>query len=36
MGTDVNYDTLVSTYESRVAAARKQLNSYINYITRDD
>lgn len=36
VGTDVNYDTLVSTYESRVSAARKQLNSYINYITSDD
>ncbi|MBQ3865866.1 MAG: hypothetical protein II776_03110 [Clostridia bacterium] len=35
-GSDVNYDTLVSTYESRVEAARKALNNYINYITVDD
>ncbi|MBR2615626.1 MAG: hypothetical protein IKC69_02990 [Clostridia bacterium] len=34
-GTDVNYDTLVSTYESRVAAARKALNNYLNYINTD-
>ena len=35
-GTDVNYDTLVSTYESRVEAARKALSNYINYITQED
>ena len=35
-GSDVNYDTLVSVYESRVTAARKALNSYINYITAND
>ena len=34
-GSDVNYDTLVSTYQSRVEAARKALNSYIDYITND-
>ena len=34
-GSDVNYDTLVSLYESRVNAARKALNNYINYITED-
>ena len=35
-GSDANYDTLVSTYQSRVEAARKQLNSYIDYVTSDD
>ncbi len=35
-GTDVNYDTLVSQYESRVNAARKALNNYMNYITTDN
>ncbi|MBP5289358.1 MAG: hypothetical protein J6Z79_05745 [Clostridia bacterium] len=35
-GTDANYDNLVSTYESRVQAARKALNKYINYIDADD
>ena len=35
-GSDVNYDTLVSLYESRVTAARKALNNYINYITSED
>ncbi len=35
-GTDVNYDTLVSVYESRVSAARKALNNYINYVTAED
>ncbi|MBP5289210.1 MAG: hypothetical protein J6Z79_04985 [Clostridia bacterium] len=35
-GSDVNYDTLVSLYESRVTAARKALNNYINYITNED
>ncbi|MBQ3865865.1 MAG: hypothetical protein II776_03105 [Clostridia bacterium] len=35
-GSDLNYDTLVSLYESRVQAARKALNNYINYITADD
>lgn len=34
-GSDVNYDTLVSVYESRVTAARKALNSYVNYITEE-
>ena len=36
IGTDVNYDTLVSTYESRVEAARKALNNYLNYISVND
>ena len=31
-GSDANYDTLVSTYQSRVDAARKALNNYIDYI----
>ena len=35
-GTDANYDNLVSTYESRVNAARKQLQSYINYIDQEE
>ncbi|MBQ3865868.1 MAG: hypothetical protein II776_03120 [Clostridia bacterium] len=35
-GSDVNYDTLVSTYEARLKAARKALNNYVNYITADD
>ena len=35
-GSDVNYDTLVSTYEARVEAARKALNNYINYISAND
>ena len=35
-GSDVNYDTLVSLYESRVTAARKALQNYINYITVED
>ena len=35
-GSDVNYDTLVSLYESRVNAARKALKNYINYVTAED
>ncbi|MBQ3865867.1 MAG: hypothetical protein II776_03115 [Clostridia bacterium] len=35
-GTDVNYDTLVSTYKSRVDAARTALNTYVNYVTNED
>ena len=35
-GTDVNYDTLVSLYDSRYQAARKALNNYINYISNED
>ncbi|MBP5288710.1 MAG: hypothetical protein J6Z79_02410 [Clostridia bacterium] len=35
-GSDVNYDTLVSLYESRVTAARKALKNYINYVTAED
>ena len=31
-GTDVNYDTLVSTYESNVEAARKSLQEYIDLV----
>ena len=30
-GTDVNYDTLVSSYEAKVAAARKALQQYIEF-----
>ncbi|MBR7165630.1 MAG: hypothetical protein IKD18_05060 [Clostridia bacterium] len=30
-GTDVNYDTLVSAYEAKVAAARKALQQYIRF-----
>lgn len=32
VGTDVNYGNLVSTYETRLNAARKALNEYRNYI----
>ena len=35
-GTDVNYDTFKSTYESRVNAARKALENYINFINVGD
>ena len=35
-GSDVNYDTLVSLYESRLNAARKALRNYVNYITNDE
>ena len=35
-GSDVNYDTLVSTYESRLTAARKALQKYITYVTNED
>ena len=35
-GSDVNYDTLVSLYESRLSAARKQLQKYIDYISTDE
>lgn len=34
-GTDVNYETFVSNYESRVNAARKALQNYINFINVD-
>ncbi|MBR3836847.1 MAG: hypothetical protein IKJ74_01765 [Clostridia bacterium] len=34
-GTDVNYDTLVSSYEAKVAAARKALTNYLNYINTE-
>ncbi len=34
-GTDANYDTFVSTYESRVMSARKGLQSYIEYINTE-
>lgn len=35
-GSDnTNYDALVSTYESRLASARKGLNAYLEYITAD-
>jgi len=30
-GTDVNYDTLVSSYEAKVSAARKALQQYIQF-----
>ncbi|MBQ3866298.1 MAG: hypothetical protein II776_05300, partial [Clostridia bacterium] len=36
IGNDANYDTLVSTYESRVEAARKALRNYVNYVTQED
>ena len=36
VGSDANYDTLVSTYESRVEAARKALNRYVDFISEDD
>ena len=35
VGTDVNYDNLVSTYEARLDAARKALNNYLNYIDQE-
>ena len=35
VGTDANYDTFVSTYESRVMSARKGLQSYIEYINTE-
>ncbi len=35
-GSDVNYDTLVSLYESRLSAARKQLQKYVDYISTDE
>ncbi|MBP5289763.1 MAG: hypothetical protein J6Z79_07845 [Clostridia bacterium] len=35
-GSDVNYDTLVSLYESRVKAARKGLTNYIDYVNAED
>jgi hypothetical protein len=34
-GTDVNYETFTSNYESRVSAARKALQNYINFISTD-
>ena len=36
VGTDVNYDTLVSLYEARLAAARKALNNYLKYLDELD
>ncbi len=35
-GTDANYDTFVSTYESRFNAARKALMDYLNYINTEE
>ncbi len=35
VGSDVNYDTFVSTYTSRVQAARTALADYQSYITAD-
>jgi hypothetical protein len=32
IGTDVNYDTLVSKYDERLSAARKALNSYLTVL----
>ena len=34
-GSDINYDTLVSTYEARVPAARMALQNYLNYINTE-
>ncbi len=36
VGSGVNYDTLVSLYESRLAAARKALKNYLNYLDQFD
>lgn len=35
VGSDANYDTLVSLYSSRVTAARTALEKYVDYITKE-
>ena len=36
VGTDINYDNLVSTYQSRLDAARKAIKNYLSYLDQED
>ena len=36
VGTDINYDNLVSTYQSRLDAARKAIKNYLSYLEQQE